>query len=126
VLVKAQSHPLRLRAPVAAAVASLDSNQPLYNARTMPGAQGTARPSTYLLGAFSLLALAIAAVGIYGVIAYAAGERTREIGIRIVLGARPGPVVRAFVRRGTRLVAAGRLLGLDAAFALSQVARSPL
>lgn len=75
------------------------------------------RGITALLGAFALLALTLAALGLYGVLAYDVSQRTREIGIRGALGATPGRIVRSIVRRGMSHVAAGAILGgVGAAF----------
>jgi ABC-type antimicrobial peptide transport system permease subunit len=72
-----------------------------------------------LLGAFAALALMLAIVGIYGVLSYLVSQRTREIGIRLALGAAPGQVVRAVLFQGTRIAAAGTLGGVLAAWLLS-------
>ncbi len=129
-LLRTQSEPLRFAADVAAAVASIDPRQPIYNVRTMEQdiarTQGSARLYTYLLGCFSLLALALAAVGIYGVISYTTGLRTREIGIRMALGALRSQVFGGILSHGLRLIALGSVLGLLAAFALSRAAASLL
>lgn len=79
-----------------------------------------------LIGVFALLALVLAMAGIYGVMAYSVAERTREMGIRMALGARPGGVLRLVLGQGMRLVAAGLFLGLGAAFAATRLLTSLL
>jgi len=69
-----------------------------------------------LAGSFGILALTLAAVGLYGLLAYTVAQRTAEVGIRIALGARPVAVVRMMLGRGLRPVAAGILIGLPAAW----------
>jgi predicted permease len=75
-----------------------------------------------LLGALGLLSLALAAVGLYSVMAYAVSQRTQELGIRMALGARPGDVVGMVVRQGMRLTVSGLLLGIAASLAVSGLA----
>ena len=79
-----------------------------------------------LLGAFAGLALLLAAVGVFGVLSYAIAQRTRELGVRIALGAQRADVVRLVARETTPMVAAGVLIGLVAAFGLARVVRSML
>jgi ABC-type antimicrobial peptide transport system permease subunit len=83
------------------------------------------RRDTWLIGAFAALALAVAAVGVYGVIAYHVTQRRREIGLRIAVGAERRHVVRMVLAQGTRLAALGVLAGVPAA-ALAAAALRPL
>src|SRR5262249_38673389 len=74
-----------------------------------------------LLGVAGALGLALAAVGVYGVVAYAVGQRTREIGVRLALGAQPAGVLRLVIRQSLLLTSIGLALGVAAAFALTRV-----
>lgn len=97
-------------------VYSIDPNQPVGFVRPLALALGDTiarqRFAAQLLGVFSLTAVIIAAVGIYGVMAYSVARRTREIGIRVALGAQPADVVRMIVTQASRLVIAGVIIGL--------------
>jgi predicted permease len=118
-VLKTAADPQRLAAPLAAEVRAVDPDQPTYGVRTMDdivrNATASRRFSTQLLGAFALLALILAAVGIYGVMAFVVGQRTREIGIRIALGAHPASVVRLVLGQALGLAAAGVVAGAAAA-----------
>jgi putative ABC transport system permease protein len=81
---------------------------------------------TILLSAFAAVALAMAAAGLYGVIAYTVAQRTQEIGVRVALGAAPRSVVRLVAAHGLRLTAVGMAIGTAAALALSRAMRSLL
>ena len=87
-----------------------------------------AEPRLYsvLLGLFAVVALGLSALGVYGVMAYSVGLRTREFGIRLALGAAPRAVSRLVIAQGFRLIALGLTLGVIAAFALSRVVRGLL
>jgi ABC-type antimicrobial peptide transport system permease subunit len=86
----------------------------------------TPRLLTFLLSIFAGLAAILAVIGIYGVISYNGLRRTREIGVRLALGARRDQIVALILGQGVRLLAIGLLLGFAAAFALSRVMRSVL
>jgi len=111
-------------------VRAVDPTVPLYGLATMDDAmsQSVAQPRFYtlLLGAFAFVALLLATLGIYGVIAYAVSQRTREFGIRIALGATAATVSRVVLRRGIVLAAAGIALGIAGALAMTGVIRSLL
>jgi len=97
----------------------LEPRQPFADIRPMQKyvSAALARPRLYanFVGVFAVLALFLAATGIYGLLAYAVSRRTHEIGIRVALGARPGEVLTSTVWNGVRLVAAGVVLGIVAA-----------
>ena len=107
------------------AIAAIDPEQPAYAIQTLEEAFAFStlreRASTSLLGAFAALALLLAAVGIYGVMSFAVASRTREIGVRMALGADGATVRRDIVLQAAGLVAVGLALGLVASFALRQV-----
>jgi len=111
-------------------IADLDKEQPVEQIGSLEQAFSDqfAEPrfQSRLMGAFAVLALILAVVGIYGVNAYAVTQRRRELGVRIALGARPGDVLRATLGEGLRLSAVGIALGLAGAYALSSLFRSVL
>jgi putative ABC transport system permease protein len=112
------------------AVHAVDPDQAISHVETMDQvlAESVARPrlESVLLGIFAGVALLLAAIGLYGVLAYSVSQRTREIGIRMALGASSSQLVRAVVRDGLGLILAGILGGLAASLALTRLLRSLL
>jgi hypothetical protein len=113
-----------------AVVREIDPEQPVSRIITMPNvvAESLAerRLVAVLVAGFALVALVLAAIGIYGTAASAVAERTREIGIRVALGALPGRLVRMLLRRPVRLVLIGLLAGLGGAMAMASLVRGLL
>jgi putative ABC transport system permease protein len=123
-LVRTSGDPVALMRSAQAEVWAIDRNQPIYSARTvetiLSASQANRRFTTLLLGVFSVVALALAAIGIYGVIAYSTAQRTQEIGIRIALGARRVDVLAMVVKEGVAIGLIGLALGTAAALALTR------
>jgi putative ABC transport system permease protein len=90
-------------------------------AETLSAARSPAVVGTMLAGALGLLAVALAAVGLFGVISFNVSRRTREIGIRVALGATPGVVVRSILRDGLRLIGLGIVFGLLGGYAVARI-----
>jgi putative ABC transport system permease protein len=124
-VVRSGGDPLRLAQPVGQVIRSLDASQPVADIRAMEEVVSETfsrqRFSALLLSGFSLTALLLAAIGIYGVLAYSVTERTREIGVRVALGAEPARIVGLVVGSGARLVIGGAAAGLAGAFALTSL-----
>jgi ABC-type antimicrobial peptide transport system permease subunit len=108
----------------------MDPNVPVLRVRMMEeylnDAMARERLIAFLSGFFGILALGLASVGLYGVMAYAVTQRTREVGIRMALGAQPGDVMRMIVRESMVPVLIGMLIGLVAALALGRLIASLL
>ena len=117
--------PTMLVSAARAAVWSIDRDQAIGAIRTVPELlaqqEANRRFTTLLLGIFAALALVLAMIGIYGVMAYSTAQRTQEIGIRMALGADRGSVLRMILAGGLRIAAAGLAIGVLGALALTQV-----
>jgi putative ABC transport system permease protein len=124
-LVSATLHPSSVAGSVRAEVRAIDPEIPIANIKTLEQLlnSSVAQPRfrTVLIGAFSAVAMLLAAIGIYGVVAYSVAQRTREIGIRMALGAQPRDVLALIVRQGMSLTLAGVALGILGALALTRV-----
>jgi putative ABC transport system permease protein len=129
-VVRTSIEPMSLAVPVRSAIWSVDKDQTVADIDTMDHivAKAVARQrfSMLLLGLFAALALLLASIGIYGVMSYSVAQRTREIGIRIALGARRADVLQMTVKQALKLVGVGMMIGLAAAFLLTRVLASLL
>ena len=128
--IRTRGEPTAVTEPMRAVLAELDRDVPMFSVRTMEqrAASAVARPRVYLmlLSLFAGTAILLAALGIYGVLMHAVAQRTREIGIRLALGARRSEVVRMVVQQAALLAFAGLILGLSLAFGASRLIRSLL
>ncbi|MFN8668974.1 MAG: ABC transporter permease [Gemmatimonadaceae bacterium] len=122
--------PLAIIPQLRSEVAALDANLPVADVKTMKNHLGfallPARLAGTSLGVFGALGLLLAAVGMYGVMSYAVAQRTREIGIRMAIGAARGEVVRMVMRQGLSLVVAGGVIGIGVALGVARVIRGVL
>jgi predicted permease len=130
VLLRSKGDPQGLVSAVREAVQSADPNLPVFNIRTIESQLSnelvTQRLSVVLVSLFSILALLLAAVGLYGVLAYSIAQRTREIGIRIALGAESGSILSLVVRQGLIIVGAGLAAGILGSLILTRLIQSLL
>jgi putative ABC transport system permease protein len=124
VLTRTDVEPSSLTGAVRAEIAALNKDQAVFNVRTMEEivSQNVAprRFSMLLLTVFAVVALLLASIGIYGMLSYAVAQRTREIGLRMTLGAQRGDVLRLVIAHGMKLALVGVVLGLIAALALTR------
>ena len=129
-LVKTSVDPKGVARPVRDQIAALDPNMAVFNTETMQEHVNKAlllpRISALLLGIFGAVGLTLAAVGLYGVMSYSVRRRTREIGIRMALGARPGAVLRMVLAQGLALTGLGIVIGLGIALGLGRFTASLL
>jgi putative ABC transport system permease protein len=124
-VVRTAGDPLAIVPTIRRVMADLDPAQPAYDVQTLEDALAESvaprRFNAFLLNAFALTALVLAVIGIYGVIAYSVAQRTREIGLRMALGAQRRDVVGTVVRQGMQLALAGIIVGLAAGAGLSRL-----
>jgi putative ABC transport system permease protein len=130
IFVRTQLDPESLTNTLRRTVAEIDKDVPIYRTRTLTDymSQSIAQPrlNALLVGLFALIALLLAAAGIFGVMSYSVTQRTQEIGIRLALGAQRYDVLRLVVGQGMRFVAGGLLLGLIGVFACTRLLQSLL
>jgi ABC-type antimicrobial peptide transport system permease subunit len=126
--VRTDDDPKAIAANLRGAVWDVDKDLPVTRIRTMDEVRSMSvaspRLNLLLFGLFAALALVLATIGIYGVTAYSAAQRTREIGIRVALGARSNDVLRLVIGQGARLALIGVVLGMMGAFALTRLMAS--
>ena len=125
IVVRTKSDPMNLAAAIRTEVQAIDKDQPIDKLTTMASVVSTSiatrRFYMQLLGTFAALAFILSSVGIYGIVSYSVAQRTREIGIRMALGAQQSDVLRLVLFEGFRLAILGVMLGLAGAFAATRV-----
>jgi putative ABC transport system permease protein len=123
--VKTSGAPAAFAASIRSVVSAIDPLLPITRVQTLQRLRSAATAqeqfNLLLVGVFALVALILAAVGLYGVTSYTVAQRTRELGIRLALGAQPGVVLRIVLGQGARLVAAGLAIGIVVSLALTRV-----
>jgi predicted permease len=129
-VIRSAGNPVSHVAAVRATVRQIDPQVPVYDVTELTDALaaslGSRRFNMYLLGCFAAMALMLACVGLFGVLAYLVSQRTRDIGIRVALGARDADVFRLVVGHGMMLAAAGAVLGVGGALVAARVMKSLL
>ena len=130
VIVRTKSNPESMVGAVRGQVQSLDPNLPLFDVNTLSAhmrlALFPARVAATVLGVFGLVALMLAAIGVYGITSYAVAQRTHEIGVRLALGAQLGDVLRLVLRQGLKLTIIGAAIGVFGAYLATRAITSVL
>jgi putative ABC transport system permease protein len=124
-VIRTNADPTGMTASVRRELRALDPSLPVFNVQTMQdvlyGSVAQPRFRTLLIGMFAALALVLAALGLYGVLAYSVSQRTAELGIRVALGAQPGSILRLVVFQATGLAAIGLVMGIAVALVGSRL-----
>jgi putative ABC transport system permease protein len=124
-VVRTNQDPAAMQAAIAAAVHEMDKSVPVYQVSTLEEylykSEAQPRFQTFLLSCFAVIALALAAIGLYGLLSYMVVQRTLEIGLRMALGAQRRDVLRMIVLRGLTLSAAGVALGIALSAVLTRL-----
>jgi predicted permease len=128
--IRTMGDPMAIASAVREAIGRLDESLPPYDVKTLEQrVSDSVAPRRFLvslMSLFALLALALAATGIYGVLSYLVAQRTREIGIRMALGATTGAVLKLILKQGAILILIGTTIGLAGAFALTRLIKTML
>jgi putative ABC transport system permease protein len=123
--IRTSADPSGMTSAVRGELRTLDPTLPVFNVQTMQdvlyGSVAQPRFRTFLIGMFAGLALLLAALGLYGVVAYSVSQRTTELGVRVALGAQPASILKLVVFRATGLAAIGLGIGIAATLAGSRV-----
>ena len=129
-VIRTTGDPMQVAGPVRNEIRSMDATLPVANIRPMSEVVATAlatpRLTGFLMGTFAAIALTLAAVGIYGVLSYLVARRTHEIGIRLAVGADRTQVLALILKQGMTLAGSGIIVGVIAAFLLTQLMQSLL
>ncbi len=127
---RANGEPERLITAMRREISSLDPSLPIYDIKTLTGylkdALAPQRLATFLVSGFGVLAVILAAIGLYGALSYDVEQRTQEIGIRMALGAQPRDVLRLIIKKGMTLTLIGASIGIGAALAMTRLLKSLL
>ncbi len=130
IVVRSDRDTRTMAAALRATIRELDPNLPVAEVRTLRDvanqALATPRLATWLLGAFATIAILLAAIGLYGVVALLVARRRQEIGVRMALGAQAGSILRMVIGRGFRLAGMGALIGVTGAFFLTRLLQGML
>jgi putative ABC transport system permease protein len=130
IVVRAEGDPRVLIPPIRAGIQAVDPDQPIYEIKTLDRVISESVVGlsyvAVIMGILGLIAMVLAAMGVYGIMAYAVVERTHEIGVRLALGAQPREIMRLILSRGTFLLALGIAIGLPVAYALARLLASLL
>jgi ABC-type antimicrobial peptide transport system permease subunit len=127
---RASGEPERLITAIRREISNLDRSLPIYEVKTFTAylndALAPQRLATFLVSGFGVLAVILAAIGLYGALSYDVSQRTHEIGVRMALGAQPRDVLRLIIRKGMTLTFIGTAIGIGAALVMTRLIESLL